>query len=215
MFHHLKNITQQVTLPTVSAAQVMVTSSNGNIFHVTGPLWGESTGHRWIPLTKAGDAELWCFLWSAPPEQTVQQAIETLVIWGAIELIMTSLQCGVLLDWHPQTVCFMFNKVRPYDAYIRQQIKPYLVPIMAQGNKLCHLFHIRLIVTGTLRNRLQLVTFESKYNIFHSRKSIWKGRLQNGSHFICATFFLFYFYFKYIYTGYTNQFKLFYLGALC
>ena len=22
--------------------------------------------HRWIPLTKARDAELWCFLWSAP-----------------------------------------------------------------------------------------------------------------------------------------------------
>ena len=26
----------------------------------------ESTGHRWIPLTKASDAELWCFLWSVP-----------------------------------------------------------------------------------------------------------------------------------------------------
>ena len=36
------------------------------LFHVTGPLCGEFTGHRWIPLTKASDAELWCFLWSAP-----------------------------------------------------------------------------------------------------------------------------------------------------
>ena len=44
----------------------MMTSSNGNIFHVTGPLCGEFTGHRWIPRTKASDAELWCFLWSAP-----------------------------------------------------------------------------------------------------------------------------------------------------
>ena len=44
----------------------MMTSSNGNIFHITGPLWAEFTGHRWIPLTKASDAELWCFLWSAP-----------------------------------------------------------------------------------------------------------------------------------------------------
>ena len=32
-----------------------------NLFRVTGPLWGESTGHRWIPFTKASDAELWCF----------------------------------------------------------------------------------------------------------------------------------------------------------
>ena len=46
-----------------------MTSSNGNIFHVTGPLCGESTGHRWIPLTKASDVELWCFLWFAPEKK--------------------------------------------------------------------------------------------------------------------------------------------------
>ena len=34
---------------------------------VRGLLCGEFTGHRWNPLTKASDAELWCFLWS-PPE---------------------------------------------------------------------------------------------------------------------------------------------------
>ena len=39
----------------------MITSSNGHIFRVTGPLCGEFTGHRWIPHTKASDAELWCF----------------------------------------------------------------------------------------------------------------------------------------------------------
>ena len=44
----------------------MMTSSNGSIFRVTGHLCGEFTGPRWIPHTKASDAELWCFLWSAP-----------------------------------------------------------------------------------------------------------------------------------------------------
>ena len=39
-----------------------MTSSNGNIFRVTGHLCGEFTGPRWIPRTKASDAELWCFL---------------------------------------------------------------------------------------------------------------------------------------------------------
>ena len=43
----------------------MMTSSNGNIFRVTGYLCGGFTGPRWIPRTKASDAELWCFLWSA------------------------------------------------------------------------------------------------------------------------------------------------------
>ena len=49
----------------------MMTSSNGNIFHVTGPSCGEFTSDRWIPLTKADDAELWWFLWSTR-EQTVE-----------------------------------------------------------------------------------------------------------------------------------------------
>ena len=44
----------------------MMTSSNGNIFRVTGHLRREFTGHWWIPRTKASDADLWCFLWSVP-----------------------------------------------------------------------------------------------------------------------------------------------------
>ena len=46
--------------------ETMMTSSNGNIFRVTGHLCGEFTGPRWIPHTKASDAELWCLLWSTP-----------------------------------------------------------------------------------------------------------------------------------------------------
>ena len=42
----------------------MMTPSNGNLFRVTGHLCAEFTGLRWIPRTKASDAELWCFLWS-------------------------------------------------------------------------------------------------------------------------------------------------------
>ena len=48
----------------------LMTPSNGNIFRVTGLLYEEFTGDRWIPLTKASDAELWCFIWSGP-EQTI------------------------------------------------------------------------------------------------------------------------------------------------
>ena len=72
----------------------MMMSSNGNSFHVTRPLCMEFIGHRQIPLTKA--IELWCFLWSAP-EQTVEQIIETSVIWDIIALIM------MLLSWSDYT----------------------------------------------------------------------------------------------------------------
>ena len=41
------------------------TMTSSNIFRVTGHLCEGSTGPRWIPHTKASDAELWCFLWSA------------------------------------------------------------------------------------------------------------------------------------------------------
>ena len=47
------------------------TSSNEIFFRVTGPLCGEFTAHRWISVTKASDAELWCFLRSVS-EQTVE-----------------------------------------------------------------------------------------------------------------------------------------------
>ena len=82
----------------------MMTSSNGNIFCVTGPLWGKSTGHRWIPITKVSDAVLWCFPLSAH-EQTIGQAVEMPMIWDAITLVMASLQCdqytlcSIILSW--------------------------------------------------------------------------------------------------------------------
>ena len=36
----------------------MITSYDRIIFRVTGPLWGESTDHRWIPHAKASDTGL-------------------------------------------------------------------------------------------------------------------------------------------------------------
>ena len=65
--HNLTRTTQFcMLLPDSRHTTIMMTSSNGNIFRVTGPLCGEFTGYRWNPRTKASDAELWCFLWSAP-----------------------------------------------------------------------------------------------------------------------------------------------------
>ena len=59
-------------------------------FRVTGPLWGESTGHRWFPFATASDAELWCFHWSVF-EQAVEPINEMSVILDTIAVIMTSL----------------------------------------------------------------------------------------------------------------------------
>ena len=68
--------TQLKVLRLVFWALHMMTSSNGNIFRVTGHLCGEFTGDRWIPLTKASDAELWCFLDLRPNKRLSKQ------LWG-------------------------------------------------------------------------------------------------------------------------------------
>ena len=62
---------------------------NGTFSALLPPCVGN--GHRWIPLKKASSAELWCFLWFVPG-QIIEQAIETPVIWDAMELILTLLQ---------------------------------------------------------------------------------------------------------------------------
>ena len=74
----------------ISNCDFIMTSPNGNIFRVTAYLYREFDGRRWIPFTKASDAELWCFRLSRP-EQTAEKTIETPVIWDANELFITSL----------------------------------------------------------------------------------------------------------------------------
>ena len=52
---------------------LMMTSSNGNIFRVTGHLCGEFTGPRWISRTKASDAELDVFFDLHPNKRLSKQ----------------------------------------------------------------------------------------------------------------------------------------------
>ena len=51
-----------------------ITSSNGNNFPDTGHCEGNSPVTYEFPLTKNSDAELWCFLWSAPEKRLSKQA---------------------------------------------------------------------------------------------------------------------------------------------
>ena len=67
---------------------LIVTSSTGNVFPVAGPLWGESTGHRWIPLRKGqlhGPLMFLC-CWS---DQRVEQKYD----WPVIRDAMTVIWC--------------------------------------------------------------------------------------------------------------------------
>ena len=100
-------------------ANHIMTSSNGNIFRVTGPLWGESTGHRWIPLTKASDAGLWCFLWS-PPERLSKQLTR---LWFQTPSCSLWCQCNEQRNFYHEEVFVTSQQclnhcdlVTPYDS---------------------------------------------------------------------------------------------------
>ena len=65
-------------MPLPFAFRTMIASSNGNTFLVTGLLCEEFTGHRWIPHTKASDAEFWCFFDLHLNQHNNEQIMETL-----------------------------------------------------------------------------------------------------------------------------------------
>ena len=117
-------VTSFTCLQSMRKDRRMMTSSNGNIFRVTDPLWGESTGHRWIPLTKASDVEHWYFLRSAS-EQTFGQTIETPLIRGTIALIMTSqLWCWLsLTPLEPVAEGCRFSHWRDIKSYKRDSLE--------------------------------------------------------------------------------------------
>ena len=74
--HFASSIKYRVTF------NIMMTSSNGNIFRVTGPLCGGIHRSRWIPHTKASDAELWCLLWSAFIQAQIKENIKPPRHWS-------------------------------------------------------------------------------------------------------------------------------------
>ena len=69
-------------------SRFMMTSSNGNIFRVTGHLCEEFNGYRLNPRTKASDAELWCFSWSAPEQMDNVKTWDGVMLWEEFIIII-------------------------------------------------------------------------------------------------------------------------------
>ena len=88
----------------------MMTSSNGNIFRVTGPLWGKPPSPADSPHKGQWRGAL-MFLWSSL-EQSIEHAVETRVILDAIPLIMTSLLWVLVILC--QGIAYTFRRTRYY-----------------------------------------------------------------------------------------------------
>ena len=131
----------------------MMTSSNGNIFCVTGHLCGEFTGPRWIPHTKASDAELWCFLWSASNKRLSKQPSG----WW-FEMLPWSLwrQCNALPIWLSVQITMITNSL--INIHHEACIMDIVVQLTQQG--------IELVSTWCRQQRVWhfgVVTFRSAH----------------------------------------------------
>ena len=103
-----------------------MTSSNGNIFRVTGPLCGEFVGHLWVPLPKASDAELWCFF-----------------ICARIEDWVNNREAGDLRRHREHyDVNVIINQSRRHEAYMRRDINYGLIQIY---NVYIYIYHRKYI----------------------------------------------------------------------
>ena len=86
----------------------------------------ETTGHQWIPLTKANGTERWRFLWYKPA-QTVKQTIETPVICTPSRSLWR--HCNGAANKHhinQNRPCYMtsFYVPRPHQVYQRNTTYP-------------------------------------------------------------------------------------------
>ena len=78
---------------------IMMASSNGNIFRVTGPLWGESTGHRWFPSQRP--VTLFCLIYTRWSKQSRRRWFETpsRSLWHRCNCDTESPALAVLTHW--------------------------------------------------------------------------------------------------------------------
>ena len=106
-----------------SAYSISMTASfNGNIQCVTGSLWVESSGHRWIPFTKASDAGLWWFLWCAPETKRLNKQgncmwFETLLyLCQDITRVVIGVSLGVKNQSDQNSIRYIYLKSKYVDC---------------------------------------------------------------------------------------------------
>ena len=103
----------------------MTTSSNGNFCHVAGHLYREFTGHRWTPLAKASDADLYMYIYTVSDSWLNQPHT-----WSHEFTSTTTSSChgkGLIMTAIFKCACDVFHVICwPYHGYtLWHQIKTF------------------------------------------------------------------------------------------
>ena len=102
-------------------------------------------------------------------------------IFVAVSMCWSRVSVGNHIDW-------CVNSLRPRDTYMRLWTRSSLVQIMA-----CRLLGAKplsepmLTYSQSGHKEQNSVKYHSKLEHFHSRKCIWKCRLENGGHFVSTS----------------------------
>ena len=82
----------------------IMASSNGNIFRVTGLLWGESTGHRWIPsqrpVTRSFDVFFDMRMNKRFSKQSRRRWFETPSLWHQCNVIIIRIGISIKTNFN-------------------------------------------------------------------------------------------------------------------
>ena len=121
----------------ISYKMNMMTAKNGNnISRITGPLCGEFTGGRWLPLTKASDANIWYFLCSAPQQTVNNRDAGDLrrhrAHYDVIVMNMIMLYCHFTY-WHMITKHVHPSKPGYHKPRVNISVGPVLVRLVTGG----------------------------------------------------------------------------------
>ena len=140
----------------------IMTSSNGNIFRVTGPLWGESTGRWWILSQRPVTRSFYVFF-----DLHLNKRLNKHLIRRWFETSSRSL-------WR---YCHEWSRVMHY-------------AIIGSDNGLSQGFNQATFLISACLWLIApqiSVKFESKYHHCLTKRWTWKCSLQKGDHFVSVS----------------------------
>ena len=151
---------------------LMMTSSNGNIFRVAGPLCGEFTGHRWIPHTRTSDADFdvffdlrlnqqlskqWRHQWFETPSHSLWRPCNALDFPAVYPYVFLCFQvsgsCTVILNTTSWTAwLWSFSRVKPGRCHrLREEWRAVgTSPLVRTSSRMLRNFLLPIIGTPTV-----------------------------------------------------------------
>ena len=148
-------------------------SSNGSIFRVTGPLCREFTSHRWIPGTKANDAEFsltWAWIngWvnnGKAGDLRCHCAHYDVIVMISILNYTNTNRCISISKWNEKR-CYYLHVFFNYDHVLSRDCKQYCKHQVNNFDEFYVSFIHKFILKHILRQFYSYIYFKTSLALF-------------------------------------------------